>query len=419
MTNDLQPGQHLSPDQLSAFAENVLPEHERIAALTHLSTCVDCRQVVFLTQQADPAPTAALVAESPRRSWLSLPQIFVAASAALACTIVLALIIHHQLGQPTSQPPVTTAKLQPPTQLPQSPASQSPAPAAPPTLSKATAAPLPATDKHLSTTAPSSLAESRSMSAAPAPQAPAKIAPQKIVSPPPTPTLGGIIAYSGTGSGQAQESKMTAQQAYVAGANQSDSAVDSLQPKTSLAAHSSAMPKSVPMAAAPPPAPMQNASSETVTVDAATVESLPLAARNTTNYATLAPGVVPPIKLPGKKPIASQLSSGNRSLALDTAGALFLSTDNGKHWRAIAPQWSGKAVQLAFAPSPARAYINQPQPNQTQIISNQSTGVIINGTESQNAAPQQQTVIPTAGFQLTTATGAIWLSTDGLNWHPR
>jgi hypothetical protein len=262
------------------------------------------------------------------------------------------------------------------------------------------------------------------MSVAPAPQPPAKIAPQKIVSPPPTPTLGGIIAYSGAGSSQAKESKAIARQAYVTEANQSDSAVDSLQPKTSPTVH--AMPKSIPMAhtqpaplaAAPPPAPMQSASSETVTVDAATVESLPLAARNTTNYAELAPGVVPPIKLPSKKPIASQLSSGNRILALDTAGALFLSTDTGKHWRAIAPQWSGKAVQLAFAPSPARAYINQPQPNQTQITSNQSTGVIINGTGSQNAAPQQQTVIPTAGFQLTTAAGAIWLSTDGLNWHP-
>ena len=162
-----------------------------------------------------------------------------------------------------------------------------------------------------------------------------------------------------------------------------------------------------------------NSSAETVTVeaanatvstvDAATVENLPIAGRDVTNFAALKPGVVGLRMLPSKNPIASQLNAGARILALDTTGSLFLTTDNGKHWHAIVTQWSGKAVQLSFAPSPARLYLNQPQ-SQTQIPS------------QSNGAPQQQTqqtLIPTAGFQLSTDTGAVWISTDGLTWHPR
>jgi hypothetical protein len=35
------------------------------------------------------------------------------------------------------------------------------------------------------------------------------------------------------------------------------------------------------------------------------------------------------------------------------------------------------------------------------------------------AQQSQQAPIPTAGFELTTSTGAVWLSTDGLIWHPK
>lgn len=127
-------------------------------------------------------------------------------------------------------------------------------------------------------------------------------------------------------------------------------------------------------------------------------QTLPLSGRAVQNYSALTPGVAQSFKLPSKKPVAAQLNAGTRTLALDTAGVLFLSYDHGKNWIAVKTQWSGKAVQLNFAAAPARLY--QVQPSQTQ-------------------AQSQQSPTPTAGFELTTVTGTVWLSSDGLTWHPK
>jgi hypothetical protein len=127
-------------------------------------------------------------------------------------------------------------------------------------------------------------------------------------------------------------------------------------------------------------------------------ETAALSGRSVQSYAALTPGVAPPINLPSKKPVAAQLNAGSRTLALDNTGALFLSYDQGKHWTTVKAQWSGKAVQLSFATTPSRLYQVQPSQTQTQT---------------------QQSPIATSGFELTTATGAVWLSSDGLTWHPK
>ena len=41
---------------------------------------------------------------------------------------------------------------------------------------------------------------------------------------------------------------------------------------------------------------------------------------------------------------------GGRSIALDTAGAMFLSEDDGKHWQPIRTQWTGRAVLVRTRP---------------------------------------------------------------------
>ena len=161
-------------------------------------------------------------------------------------------------------------------------------------------------------------------------------------------------------------------------------------------------------------APMVTTENATVatSMDAVTVENLPLNGRNAKAMRATA---LPTIKLPSKKPVAAVLNAtANRTLALDTDGALFLSNDHGKHWTAVATQWTGKAVQLSFAATPARLYFAQPAQNQSQSqISNSNAGAVAAGV------PQQQAPIPAAGFELTTTTGAVWISTDGLTWHPR
>jgi len=90
-------------------------------------------------------------------------------------------------------------------------------------------------------------------------------------------------------------------------------------------------------------------------------------------------GAIPPDahRLPSKRPIVTATASGQLLLAADSAGALFYSRNAGKSWKAVKSIWPGNVVRLAtLAPSPT----------------------------SRDA------------FQLTTESGSVWLSRDGLHW---
>ncbi len=54
---------HLSPDLLNAYVEQSLSEAEKVQVTTHLASCGECRDVVFLasaaTQELEPALMAA------------------------------------------------------------------------------------------------------------------------------------------------------------------------------------------------------------------------------------------------------------------------------------------------------------------------------------------------------------------------
>jgi hypothetical protein len=78
--------------------------------------------------------------------------------------------------------------------------------------------------------------------------------------------------------------------------------------------------------------------------------------------------------LPGKQPLQTSVSSGSRTLALDSSGRLLLSKNATKHWKAIHGPWKKSAVtDLSLTPD--------------QL------------------------------FKVTTAQGS-WLSGDGEHWHP-
>jgi hypothetical protein len=94
---------------------------------------------------------------------------------------------------------------------------------------------------------------------------------------------------------------------------------------------------------------------------------LPIQGRNPTALALLAPGV------------STTTTLGKLMLTVNAAGAVSLSKDAGKHWKAVKQPWSGKVVQLSTrAKSP----------------SNPET------------------------FQVTTDSGSVWLSRDGVHWYP-
>jgi hypothetical protein len=80
------------------------------------------------------------------------------------------------------------------------------------------------------------------------------------------------------------------------------------------------------------------------------------------------------IALPSKLPVGTTVVKGKLMLATDSAGALSLSQNAGKNWKAVKAVWHGKVISLvALSTDPA--------------------------------------------FQLTTDSGAVWLSRDGSHWY--
>lgn len=101
--------EHLTPDELNAYAENALPSHARAHYAAHLADCTDCRRVVTalaLAAQPEPAleekaslAAAAAGAHAAGAGWLSRlaaffsPRVLAYAAPVLAVAIVGALAV--------------------------------------------------------------------------------------------------------------------------------------------------------------------------------------------------------------------------------------------------------------------------------------------------------------------------------------
>lgn len=96
-------------------------------------------------------------------------------------------------------------------------------------------------------------------------------------------------------------------------------------------------------------------------------------------------------ELPSRMPAQMSVTLGKRILSLDGEGALFVSRNRGKSWKRVKPQWAGKVAQIQTADSRA-----------VQDKRRNSAG---------EKAP--------AAFQLTTDSGAVWVSEDGTRWRER
>ena len=87
------------------------------------------------------------------------------------------------------------------------------------------------------------------------------------------------------------------------------------------------------------------------------------------------------------------VSHGKRFLSLDSTGNLFLSRNEGKKWKKIRPQWTGKAVRIELTP----AYRSEAPPKPKKDMLGQASEVAV--------------------FLLTTDAGTVWTSKDGAHWH--
>jgi hypothetical protein len=95
MADLLQHEQHPDADQLNAFVEKALPEHERLATLAHLAGCAECRNIVFLAQK-DLLAEAPVTAEEKEPWWKAWWRPLPVAGVAVACMILLVVSVGVQ-----------------------------------------------------------------------------------------------------------------------------------------------------------------------------------------------------------------------------------------------------------------------------------------------------------------------------------
>jgi len=91
------------------------------------------------------------------------------------------------------------------------------------------------------------------------------------------------------------------------------------------------------------------------TLDESAIESIPMDGRNLVDLKqkqALAAAAAAPANFPGRLPIAATGTVANHILALDASGALFVSDDGGRQWRAVPSPWQGRVARLQVTAFP-------------------------------------------------------------------
>ncbi len=108
-----------------------------------------------------------------------------------------------------------------------------------------------------------------------------------------------------------------------------------------------------------------------------------------------------PTHLPSALPAVSIAPAGHLMLAIDRAGALFLSEDSGATWEPVTKQWTGRAVEVRRQSEGAGKSEAPP-----------AAGANPAGDTSGSGAASQ----PGAVFQLLNDQSQVWVSADGRVW---
>jgi hypothetical protein len=304
MSDSFQPGHHPDADQLSAFAEQALPAHERADVLSHLADCADCRAVVFLAPALTPQPAPPQSAP-PRRWWFSGWTLAWPVAAAFAI-LLLTIALRHQARPPSS----STSQI-----------AESPAPKIAPPVSPPLAPPPPAV--------PEKAARGRAPARPEVPHTAATMAqPAGQAAPPKTLTYMDIQDLAVTGRDTTELLKVLPG---VSAPNQGASVVAGSGAGGMAAAPA---PPTVANGARQPVVPEPNASATVISGDALNALS-----------DARALGAQP---LPSHLAALSIATAGARVLAMDTAHSVFISEDGGLHWQAVRPAWQGRAVRVAL-----------------------------------------------------------------------
>jgi hypothetical protein len=308
---------HPDTGLLAAFAQNALSAREQHSILLHLGECARCRDIVFLAQQAalSEAPvTAASARRFPlRRGW---PQVASALGALLIAAVSM-VWVHHRLRNPSENATIALG-------------SQPPAPAAIPAAKAPEATPSRSegTPRHV---------------------------------PPPASATSLAGARESGMQMEARAEKQEQLRAQVMEAQQ-DRRQATMKSENALAPPAATeMPSAPAMVTSASSAKPGNPAFD-ADANAASAASYSRPAYSMDEMAAPSASAVPPMAAKPRAPLPSGLRTVSslrvegRTLALDAAGALFASEENGRSWQRLATPWTGKALLLSRLPSSASTH---------------------------------------------------------------
>ena len=377
----VQSGMHPDADSLTAFVEQLLPEAEREQIFAHMATCSRCREVVFLAQSAasEDQPQVAGSEAAPSRqrgSWFKGWKWMWIPTAAFAGFIGIAVVQHFRHAADSTE---MSAKLSE-TDAPRNVESAK----APATNSQSAIHPTAELPKA-QTAKPSEVRDRERQSAPlPAEKDEARLLDQKksadrkelavgtagvpIVAPRGISenSVHGMMAARAKASGlggpmaanQFQQNLTQQNLAQQNLAQQNVAQPSTLEQSGSVAADAANKPVTAGAS--------RGSASQTVTVQAETkemaaapaaaplpqVSSIPLRGQSydVSSATTAGLSKVQKVTLPSGLEALSVAAEVGRSVALDAAGAMFLSEDGGKHWQPIQTQWTGHALLVRTRP---------------------------------------------------------------------
>jgi hypothetical protein len=409
MSTIQQFGSHPDADQLNAFVEHGLPEHERLATLAHLADCVECRQIVFLAQEAIGDENRVAEILPNRVPWFRRWNLVWPAAAAVACVLVTTLLVRNvQSHHPSQQ------ALQDHQPLAVTPLSEAPSPQPPPSVAAAPKViPRPIqphpTGTHREGT-PSTAVRSTSFINGD------QITPSQALTNLPingrnfqtlTPLAQGNASVHGAITAAAPQPSMSPSP--TAPAN--PVSTDQLTPvqNASVAAQRQNFAQHT---VSPTPAPGSQTQNATVDVSSAApaiqTENATVTA-GALEAVTVSAAPVANLSLPSKLPAISRVSNGEESLGLDSGGGLFISQNAGVNWQPIPQRWSGKMVKINLAPL---SNTEPPEAKKAAPLGAMKSAATLGGVSRTSSAKKR-------GFVATTDTGEVWISSDGFEWQKR
>lgn len=353
MSGSAQFGQHPDADSLNGFAEQALAVQERERIATHLAVCSRCREIVFLAQQAgaelQPAAAGAAPHTVERGPWFRNWRLAWVPVGALAAGITVAYVVHvHRVNTAVEMAQMANEVRA----------------VSPPSVAPAPVTPLAGPERSTETVAKKSTPVREPHRAA--------VRPEAEVS---TPTANEPVnALAGLKAG-AEVRELSDQRT----TQETAGAIHAVpQDKTGLVKADKLERRQFHVTAAATPLMQADVAPKPAGRSVAAVNG---------SRGTLAALAAKQMELPGGLPAVSTATVRRKVLAVDKAGAVFLSTDAGVHWNLVERQWTGMAVEVRTQ-------------SEVQAKADAATG----GGSFQSV------------FELVNDQGQVWMSADGQSW---